>query len=145
MNGNHLKDEGGLECYACHSAWISNCFGCHFQRDERLMGQDLVTREWQVGKASTNNKVFESLKHFSMGLNSEGRTSPYIVACQPIADVTAPDGSKILDFVMPTTVNGLSGLALNPVNPHTVRGAGEVRTCAECHRSPPSLGLGSGN
>jgi hypothetical protein len=46
---------------------------------------------------------------------------------------------------MPVTNNGLSGLALNPVNPHSTRGAGEVRTCAECHRAPPSLGLGSGH
>ena len=80
-----------------------------------------------------------------MGKNAKGKFSPYIIGCNPIADVTAPDGSKILDLVMPETVNGLSGLALDPVNPHTVRAEGEVRTCAECHRSPPALGLGSGN
>ncbi len=145
MNGNHLKQDGGLECYACHAYWTPNCFGCHFERDERLMGQNLVTREWEVGKVSTNNKVFESLKQFFLGPNSEGRVAPYIVSCHPIADVTAPDGTKILDFVMPTTAAGKSGLGYNPVNPHTTRGRNEVRTCAECHRSPPSLGLGSGN
>ncbi|MFQ5463101.1 MAG: thrombospondin type 3 repeat-containing protein [Phycisphaerae bacterium] len=145
MNGNHIKVDGGLECYACHAAWVPNCFGCHFERDERLVGQNLVTRQWEVGKVTTNNKVYESLKHFSIGPNSEGRIAPYIVGCQPIADVTAPDGSKILDMVMPTTANGRSGLGLQPVNPHTTRGRGEVRTCAECHRSPPSLGFGSGN
>jgi hypothetical protein len=145
MNENHLKQDGGLECYACHTSWAPNCFGCHFERDEREMGRNLVTREWEVGKASTANKVFESLKHFSMGKNRKGRFSPYVVGCNAIADVTAPDGSKILDFVMPETVNGLSGLALNPVNPHTVRAEGEVRSCSECHRSPPTLGLGSGN
>jgi hypothetical protein len=145
MNENHIKDEGGLECYACHSSWTPNCFGCHFERDEREMGLNLVTRQWEVGKATTNNKVFESLKHFSMGFNRESRVAPYIVGCQVVADVTAPDGSKILDFVMPTTSNGLSGLGLQPVHPHTIRGAGDVRTCAECHRSPPAMGLGSGN
>jgi len=60
-------------------------------------------------------------------------------------EVTAPDGTTILDFVMPETVNGRSGLAHNPVQPHTVRGSGEVRTCVECHRAPAALGLGSGN
>jgi hypothetical protein len=145
MNGNHLKDVGGLECYSCHSSWLPNCYGCHFERDEQQMGRNLVTGEWEVGKVSTNNKIFEALRQFSYGPNSEGRIAPYLVACQPIADVTAPDGSKKLDFKMPVTSNGLSGLALNPVNPHTVRGAGEVRTCVECHRSPSSLGLGSGN
>ncbi len=145
MTADHLKPEGGLECYACHSAWVANCFGCHFQRDEREMGQNLLTREWEVGKVSTNNKVFESLRPFWMGPNKEGRMAPYLVGCQPIADVTAPDGSKILDFKMPQTVNGISGLALQPVNPHTVRSVGEVRTCVECHRSPPALGLGTGS
>ncbi len=145
MNGNHLKAEGGLECYSCHSAWVANCFGCHFERDEREMGQNLVTREWEVGKVTTNNKVFEALRAFWVGPNKEGRVAPYLVGCQPIADVTAPDGSKILDFKMPETTNGLSGLALQPVQPHTVRSVGEVRTCAECHRSPPALGLGTGN
>ncbi len=145
MNENHLKEEGGLECYSCHTSWIPNCFGCHFERDETKIGIDLITRKEEIGKASTGNKVFESFKHFSMGMNSQGKVSPFMVGCHPIADVTAPDGSKKLDFVMPETVNGKSGLAHNPVHPHTIRSVGEVLTCEECHRSPPSLGLGSGN
>lgn len=145
MNHNHLKAEGGLECYACHTAWVPNCFGCHFERDEQLIGTNLITRESEVGKAATANKMFLSMKHFSMGLNAQGKGSPYIVGCQPIADVTSSDGSKKLDLVMPETVNGLSGLALQPVHAHTITAYGGVRTCVECHRSPPSLGLGSGN
>ena len=144
MNDTHLKAEGGLECYSCHTSWLPNCFGCHFERDETQMGLNYVTGEFEVGKVSTNNKIFEALRHFSLGPNSEGRIAPYVVSCHPIADVTAPDGSKKLDFVMPVTSNGLSGLGHNPVQPHTVRGAGEVRTCAECHRSPASLGFGTG-
>jgi hypothetical protein len=144
MNDTHLKADGGLECYSCHSAWIPNCYGCHFERDEQQMGLNLMTGELEVGKVRTSNKIFETMRPFALGPNSEGRVAPYIVGCQPIADVTAANGDKILDFVMPVTTNGLSGLALNPVNPHTVRGAGEVRSCAECHRAPPSLGLGGG-
>jgi hypothetical protein len=145
MTEDHIKDEGGLECYSCHASWTPNCFGCHFERDEREMGLNLVTRQWEVGKVTTNNKVFESFKHFAMGYNRENRVAPFVVGCQVVADVTAPDGSKILDFVMPTTANGLSGLGLQPVNAHTIRGRGDVRTCAECHRSPPAMGLGSGS
>ena len=26
MNENHLRANGGLECYACHSSWVPNCF-----------------------------------------------------------------------------------------------------------------------
>jgi hypothetical protein len=145
MNENHIKSEGGLECYACHTAWTPNCFGCHFERDETRMGLNLMTRQMEVGRAATNNMIFETFKYFMMGANAAGRLSPYIVGCQTIADVTVADGTKIIDFAMPETAAGLSGLALNPVHPHTIRGRGEVRTCAECHRSPPSLGFGSGN
>ena len=144
MNENHLRANGGLECYACHSSWVPNCFGCHFERDETKFGLNYVTGEFEIGKVTTNNKIFEALRHFAFGPNSEGRIAPYIVACHPIADVTGKNGEKILDFVMPVTSNGLSGLGHNPVQPHTVRGHGDVRSCAECHRSPASLGMGSG-
>jgi hypothetical protein len=144
MNENHLRTNGGLECYACHTSWVPNCFGCHFERDETKFGLNYVTGELERGKVTTNNKIFEALRHFAFGPNSEGRIAPYIVACHPIADVTGKDGEKILDFVMPVTSNGLSGLGHNPVQPHTVRGHGDVRSCAECHRSPATLGLGSG-
>lgn len=145
MDGNHLRESGGLECYACHASWVPNCFGCHFERDERFTGLNFMTRQQEVGRVRTNDKIFESFRHFALGPNSEGKVGPYVVACHPIADVTAADGTKILDNVMPETVNGLSGLAHNPVNPHTTRGPGDVRSCAECHRAPPSMGFGSGN
>ena len=142
MTADHLKEQGGLECYSCHSSWVPNCFGCHFERDERELGLNFMTGEPEVGKVTTNNKIFEALRYFMMGPNKSGRIAPYIVGCHPIADVTAADGSKILDFAMPSTVNALSGIAFQPVQPHTVRGKGEVRGCAECHRAPPTLGLG---
>jgi len=144
MGHHHLKDTGGLECYACHTSWVPNCFGCHFERDETQMGLNLWTGEYEVGKVSTNNKIFEALRQVAIGPNSEGRVAPYIVSCMPIADVTAQDGTKLLDFVMPVSGSGISGLAHNPVQPHTVRGEGDVRSCAECHRAPPTLGFGTG-
>lgn len=145
MDSNHIKPNGGLECYACHSAWVPNCYGCHFERDETQLGLNLMTGQYEVGKASTNNKIFESMRNFSLGPNSEDRVAPYIVGCQPMADVTDPAGNKVMEFKMPVTSNGLSGLGMAPVQPHTVRGSGEVRTCVECHRSPPSMGFGTGN
>ena len=145
MDENHIKEDGGLECFACHQSWSANCFGCHFERDEEKTGVNLITHEEVDGKASTNNKMWVSLKHFAMGNNSQGKASPFIVGCHPIADVTAKDGTKKLDFVMPETVNGKSGLGFNPSNSHSTRSVGEVRECAECHQSPPALGMGSGN
>ena len=66
MNENHLREEGGLECYACHSSWTPNCFGCHFERDERYRGLNLMTGEMEQGRARTNNKIFEAFQRFMM-------------------------------------------------------------------------------
>ncbi|RMD98878.1 MAG: hypothetical protein D6812_12685, partial [Deltaproteobacteria bacterium] len=38
MTPKHLEEEGGLECYACHSAWTVNCYGCHMKRDASQNG-----------------------------------------------------------------------------------------------------------
>jgi len=145
MDHNHIKEDGGLECFSCHASWMPNCFGCHFERTQNGKGKNLLTGETEEWQASSNNKMYVALRHFAMGVNGQRKISPFIVGCHPIADVTARDGTKLMDFVMPETVNGKSGLAHNPTHSHTVRGVGEVRTCVECHRSPPSLGLGSGN
>jgi len=145
MDHNHIKDDGGLECFSCHASWMPNCFGCHFEHTQNGKGKNLLTGETEEWQASSNNKMYVALRHFALGVNGQRKISPFIVGCHPIADVTARDGTKLLDFVMPETVNGKSGLAHNPTHSHTIRSVGEVRTCVECHRSPPSLGFGSGN
>ncbi|NOZ52337.1 MAG: hypothetical protein GXP08_04195 [Gammaproteobacteria bacterium] len=145
MDHNHIKDDGGLECFSCHASWMPNCFGCHFERVQNGKGKNLLTGETEEWQASTNNKMYVALRHFAMGVNGQRKISPFIVGCHPIAEVIAKDGTKLLDFVMPETTQGKSGLAHNPTHSHTVRSVGEVRTCVECHRSPPALGLGSGN
>jgi len=69
MGPDHIKADGGLACYACHTSWVPNCFGCHFERDERFTGMNLLAGDTEVGRARTNNKMFVALRHFSMGKN----------------------------------------------------------------------------
>ena len=40
-----------MTCYACHTAWAPNCFGCHLammanQRKPMLHNEGLLTRNW---------------------------------------------------------------------------------------------------
>jgi hypothetical protein len=141
MTGNHLKASGGLECYTCHSSWQSNCFGCHFNRDLRQTALDMVAGVQTTGKPVLDDKYFVNFKNFRMGYNSKRRIAPYVTGCQVLATVTDADGQRVLHQAMPETAAGLSGLALNPVHPHTNRRA--ARSCIECHRNPDALGLGT--
>ena len=141
MNANHLKAAGGLECYACHSTWQNNCYGCHFNRDLGKTALDMIAGVATQGKPETGNKYFLNFKNFHMGYNAEGKVAPFVTGCQALATVTDSMGTKILDQETPVTAGGRSGLSLNPVQPHTVRDT--PRSCDECHRNPSSLGLGT--
>ena len=141
MTGDHLKSSGGLECYACHSGWQNNCYGCHFSRDLRQNALDMITGEMTFGKPDTSMKYFVNFKNFHMGYNSEGKVGPWTVGCQVMATVYDVDGTEILHQEMPITAAGRSGLSMNPVQTHTVRPT--PRFCVECHRNPSSLGLGT--
>jgi len=141
MTSEHLKETGGLECYACHAAWQNNCWGCHFERDLGGTALDMLAGEETYGSPKTDKKYFLNFKNFQMGYNAEGKVAPYVVGCQVLTTVIDENGQKLLDQEMPETAGGFSGLGMNPVNPHTTRPT--PRWCVECHRSAPSLGTGS--
>ena len=76
-----------------------------------------------------------------LGINSKGKVSPFIPGCQVILTQMDGDKNRISNFSY-TTVDGTSGMAHNPVQPHTIS-AGS-RTCADCHMNRKTLGLGNG-
>ena len=141
MNADHLKDQGGVECYACHAAWQPNCYGCHFKRDLSQSALDMLRGTQSPGKPTTDDRYFVSFKSFQMGHNSRGKVSPYLPGCQVLATVIDANGQEILRQEPPVTAAGLSGLALNPKHTHTNRRT--ARFCVECHRNPAALGLGT--
>ncbi len=143
MTASHLKAQGGVECYTCHSAWQNNCYGCHFNRELGEDGFDMIAGEYTPGKPSTAKKYFLNFKAFQMGWNKDGKVAPYVTGCQVLATVNDELGQTVLHQEMPVTARGLSGLSMNPVNPHTTRVT--PRRCEECHRNPAALGLGTDN
>lgn len=141
MNADHLRAEGGLECYTCHSAWQNNCYGCHFNRDLGQTALDMVAGVQTAGKPSLDDKYFVNFKNFLMGYNGEGKIAPYVTGCEVLTTVRDAAGALVLRQELPVTASGRSGLALNPVQPHTTRRT--TRGCVECHRNPAALGLGT--
>jgi hypothetical protein len=157
-----------MECYACHSSWAPQCYGCHVKIDysEGKTSTDWVksgnthfpdgrTAEsgWDGKAPKQPGKISESRSYLRwedpiLGVNGEGRVSPIIPGCQQITTVIGPDGKTLVNNKIWRTPPGIEGggndgqrgLDMSPAVPHTVRR--EARTCVSCHASSKALGYG---
>ncbi len=132
-----------LECYACHARWAPQCYGCHAKMDMRNVGYD-----WVDGSEGATYTWKESRSYLRwetpvLGINTEGKVSPFITGCQAIFTQIDEDGETVASNKVFTTADGHSGIAHNPIQPHTV--TRRTRTCEDCHAEPKALGLGSGH
>jgi hypothetical protein len=130
-----------LECYACHAAWAPQCYGCHVKMDSRNSGYD-----WIAG-ADNASGWSESRSYLRwetpvLGINAEGNVAPYIPGCQVVFTYINETGETVILNRIFTTVDGTSGIAYNPIQPHTI--SARPRTCENCHTNRKTLGLGSG-
>lgn len=132
-----------LECYACHAGWSPNFFGFHFERQEQFTQLDLMSGERTPGRVNTQEKVFATFRGLYLGWNSEERIAPYMVGFSSMGSVSDEQGRTLIDQQMPVTAAGLSGMTMIHHQLHTTRR--EARDCADCHRNPTALGLGSPN
>ncbi|MGH7163226.1 MAG: hypothetical protein ACREID_07065, partial [Planctomycetota bacterium] len=132
-----------MECYACHSAWSPNFFGFHFDRNESFTQLDVLAGRRTPGRATTQEKIFASFRHYYLGVSSEGRIAPYMVGFSTAGTVRDKEGKVLLREELPVTTAGLSGMTLIHHQLHTVQPA--ARRCQECHGAPGVLGCGSEN
>ena len=69
--------------------------------------------------------------------------SPFIPGCQVIlTQVDSGSKKNLANNKVFTTVDGTSGMMHNPIQPHTITKSS--RSCADCHMSRKTLGLGGG-
>ena len=128
---------GKMECYACHSAWVTNCFGCHLPQQanwkkEMNHFEGETSRNWtsynpQVVRddafmlcknaTTKGNKVAPARSSSALVLSSRNANREQIYIQQP-----------------PISTPGYSSQAFNPHVPHTVRTV-ETKQCADCHLS----------
>ena len=152
-----------LECYACHSDWAPQCYGCHVKVDytpgktnmdwiasgsshfangetsESVLG---TKGKKQYGKAS-ETRSYLRWEDPILGINGEGLVTPVIPGCQVTFTVIGPDGNTlILNKQARVADNGqtVAGTDMAPVQPHT--SGRKARTCESCHSNPKALGYG---
>jgi len=152
-----------LECYACHSSWAPQCYGCHVKVDYRK-GKSKI--DWiasgsthfkngetsesvlgtkgkkQIGKAS-ETRSYTEWEDPILGINGEGLVTPIMPGCQVTYTVIGPNGKTlILNKQAQVHDNGhiVNGIDMSPVQPHTTDK--KARTCESCHSSQKALGYG---
>ena len=131
----HSPDK--MECYACHSSWVTNCFGCHLPQQanwkkEMNHFEGETSRNWTtynpqvvrddafmlcVNARSKGNKVAPARSSSALVLSSRNANREQLYIQQP-----------------PISTPGYSSQAFNPHVPHTVRTV-ETKQCVDCHLS----------
>jgi hypothetical protein len=131
----HADDR--MTCYACHSSWITSCFGCHLPQEANVLSavnhyEGHTTRNY----ASYNPQVIRT-DVYMLGINGDtkgNRIAPLRSSSALVLSSTNANRKRFYVQQPPISRPGFSSQAFNPHVPHTVRAA-ETRTCTDCHLS----------
>ncbi len=127
-----------MECYTCHTSWMTSCFGCHLpmeanQRAPMLHNENLYTRNY-------TRYNFQVLRDdvFMLGKDSAvkgGRVVP--VRSSSAVIVSSQNANREWIYHQQQTISGegYSGQAFNPHFPHATGGRGTTKMCTDCHLS----------
>jgi hypothetical protein len=130
-----------LECYACHARWAPQCYGCHAKMDVAEAGYDWVDEAKDGTHGWEESRSYLRWETPVLGINSEGKVSPFVTGCQVIFTQIDENGKNVESNKVFMTADGHYGIAHNPIQPHTI--SRKARTCENCHSESKTLGLGS--
>jgi len=126
-----------MTCYACHSSWVTSCFGCHLSMEAN---RKMPNRHNEGGDSRNFTAYnFQVLRDDIFMLGKDGtvtghRTAP--VASRSAVLVSSRNQNREWIYHQQQTVSaeGFSGQTFNTHVPHTVRGR-ETQQCSDCHVS----------
>jgi hypothetical protein len=127
-----------LDCAACHSRTVVQCYGCHTSYDKRRGGWDFVKGRETPGEFS-ETEDYRTLYPFPLALDERGRIAPVTPGCQTFVTVVEADGSRSKQEAV-ARYKGRPQLRFAPFFGHNTgdRAVG----CTECHGNPTFLGFG---
>ena len=131
----HQDEE--IECYTCHTSWITSCAGCHLPieanwKTARHHYDDKVTRNY----ATYNPQVARDAMFMlgKRGPANDGKVAPVRSSSALVLSSTNANRERIYIQQPPIAASGYSSQAMNPHFPHTTRKT-ETKTCSNCHLS----------
>lgn len=129
--------ESSMTCYACHTSWVTSCFGCHLSMEANRKAPMRHNEGGDSRNFTSYN--FQVLRDDVFMLGKDGTVTGHMVA--PVRSSSAVLVSSrnqnrewIYQQQQTLSAEGFSGQAFNTHVPHTVRGK-ETQTCSDCHVS----------
>jgi hypothetical protein len=127
-----------MECAACHSRAVPQCYGCHTAYDKRQESWDFVKDEDTSG-AFEETEDYRTLYPFPLAINGRGGIAPVTPGCQTFVTVIEADGHRSKNEAV-ASYRGKPQLRFAPFYGHNT--GGRAVGCAECHGNPAFLGFG---
>jgi len=130
------RDEN-MTCFACHSSWVTGCFGCHLSMQANRKMPNRHNEGGDTRNYTTYN--YQVLRDDVFMLGRDGTVTGNRIA--PVRSssavlVSSQNQNREWIYAQQQTVSaeGYSGQTFNTHVPHTVR-ATETKTCTDCHVS----------
>ncbi|HEV2830021.1 MAG TPA: multiheme c-type cytochrome, partial [Pyrinomonadaceae bacterium] len=129
--------DSDMTCVACHSSWVTSCFGCHLSMQAN---RKMPNRHNEGGDSRNFTQYnFQVLRDDIFMLGRDGtvtgnRVAPVRSSSAVLVSSQNQNREWIYSQQQTTSAEGFAGQAFNTHVPHTVR-ATETKGCSDCHVS----------
>lgn len=137
-DGNQLAHrDNEMTCVACHSSWVTSCFGCHLSMQAN---RKMPNRHNEGGNTRNYTQYnFQVLRDDIFMLGRDGtvtgnRVAPVRSSSAVLVSSQNQNREWIYSQQQTTSAEGFAGQAFNTHVPHTVRST-ETKGCSDCHVS----------
>ncbi len=126
-----------MTCVACHSSWVTSCFGCHLSMQAN---RKMPNRHNEGGDSRNFTQYnFQVLRDDIFMLGRDGtvtgnRVAPVRSSSAVLVSSQNQNREWIYSQQQTTSAEGFAGQAFNTHVPHTVRST-ETKQCSDCHVS----------
>jgi hypothetical protein len=129
----HKDDE--IECYTCHTSWVTSCAGCHLPIEANRKTEKHHYEGGETRNFATYNPQVVRDQMFMLGKRgpaNDGKIAPVRSSSALVLSSTNANREHIYVQQPPIAASGFSSQAMNPHFPHTTRKT-ETKTCSNCH------------
>src|SRR5687767_4541370 len=129
--------DNDMTCVACHSSWMTSCFGCHLSMQAN---RKMPNRHNEGGDTRNYTQyTFQVLRDDVFMLGRDGtvtgkRVAPVRSSSAVLVSSQNQNREWIYSQQQTTSAEGFAGQAFNTHVPHTVRST-ETKQCSDCHVS----------
>ncbi len=131
----HQNEE--IECYTCHTSWITSCAGCHLPIEANWKTESHHYDGGESRNFATYNPQVARDQMFMLGRRgplNDSKIAPVRSSSALVLSSTNANREHIYVQQAPVAASGFSSQAMNPHFPHTTRKT-ETKTCSNCHLS----------